>query len=375
MRLATFNVENLFDRVKAFEGPSPEANAEVLDAFAELNGLFERPSYSAAAKARMLALMESLGILRGDEGPFVWLRRIRGRLVRRPRSGPPEVVAGGRGDWIGWAELKTAQVDETAIRNTARVIADAGADVVALVEVESRPVMLDFHEYLYLPTGGPPYDQMMLIDGNDARGIDVGLMLQPGYRIVSMLSHVDERLPGGARVFSRDSPEYTIATPSGETLTLLPNHFKSKFGGNDAASRARRLAQATAVAGYVRRLTDEGQPNVAVAGDLNDTPDSEALAPLLATGLREITEHPAFTEFTFEADQGGRGIGTYGTGSDRNKIDYILLTPALWERVTRGGIFRKGAWTASGRWPMYDTLTRPEQAASDHHLLWADLDL
>ncbi len=375
MRIATFNVENLFDRVKAFGDTEGAAHPEVLDAFAELNRLFGLPVYDVAAKARMLALMGELGILRGDEGRFVRLRRIRGRLVRRPRSGPPEIVARGRADWIGWAELKTAQVDELAMRHTARAIADVAANVLAMVEVESRPVMLDFHDYLYLPAGGAPYDQLMLIDGNDARGIDVGLMLKPGYAIASMLSHVDARLPDGTRVFSRDSPEYTIATPSGASLTVLPNHFKSKFGGNDAASRARRLAQATEVAGYVARLLTEGQPNVAVVGDLNDTPDSAELAPLFATPLRPLVEHPAFTEFTYRADRGGRGIGTYGTGSDRNKIDYILLSPALWERVTRGGIFRRGAWTASGRWPMYDTLTEPQHAASDHHLLWADIDL
>ena len=190
-----------------------------------------------------------------------------------------------------------------------------------------------------------------------------------------MLSHVDELMANGEPVFSRDCPEYHVETPSGARLTVLPNHFKSKFGGNDPTSQAKRLAQATAVAGYYRRLIAEGQENVVVLGDLNDLPASAELAPLFATDLREVTDHPGFTEFEFRATTGDRGIGTFQTGSDRHKIDYIFLSPALWDKVSKGGIFRKGVWTASDRWDMYDNLSEPQHAASDHHLIWVDIDL
>ncbi len=195
-----------------------------------------------------------MGILNRDEGRFVWLRKIRGRLITRPRSGPPRIEADGRDDWVGWLELKTGPVDETAFQNTARVIAEANVDVLALVEVESRPVMLEFHDYIYQPVTADQYGPMMLIDGNDSRGIDVGLMLRPGYRIASMLSHVDDRMPDGQPIFSRDCPEYTVELPNGARIVVLPNHFKSKYGGNDPRSRAKRRAQAEAVAGYYRRL-------------------------------------------------------------------------------------------------------------------------
>lgn len=54
----------------------------------------------------------------------------------------------------------------------------------------------------------------MLIDGNDDRGIDVGIMLKEEYRIVRMLSHVDDKDDEGI-VFSRDCAEYEIKTPQG----------------------------------------------------------------------------------------------------------------------------------------------------------------
>lgn len=374
MRIAAFNVENLFDRIKAFNDEDPHTHKDVLDAHAELNKLFEKQVYSGADKARMLTLMKSLGILNRDEGRFVWLRKIRGKIVVRPRTGPVRIEANGRDDWVGWVELKTARVEEEAITMTARMIRDMQADILALVEIESRPVLMEFHDYIFKRLASSSYKHMMVIDGNDDRGIDVGIMARHGFSIPSMRSHVDEEFDGN-KVFSRDCPEYIIESPGGEKIAVLPNHFKSKYGGNDQASKEKRRAQATFTAGYYQRLLDEGIENVVVLGDLNDTPDSDELEPLLGTTLQEVTDHPAFTEFEFKASTGDRGIGTFGTGADSKKIDYVLLSPALWNRVQIGGLFRKGVYSASGRWEMYPELTKPLYAASDHHGIWVDLDL
>lgn len=374
MRIAAFNVENLFDRIKAFNAEDPDTHKDVLDAHAELNKLFEKPTYSSADKSRMLALMDDLGILKRDEGPFVWLRKIRGKIVVRPRSGPVRIAANGRGDWVGWLELKTARVEEEAITMTARMIRDMDADIMALVEIESRPVLTEFHDHIYAPLAGNSYKHMMVIDGNDGRGIDVGIMARDGFSIPSMRSHVDEMFDG-KKVFSRDCPEYILETPGGEKIAVLPNHFKSKYGGNDQASKDKREAQARFTAQYYQRLLGEGINNVVVLGDLNDVPDANELQPLLSTSLREVTDHPSFTEFEFNTTTDDRGIGTFGTGADSKKIDYILLSPALWTKVQQGGIFRKGVYTASKRWEMYPELIKPLYSASDHHGIWVDLDL
>jgi endonuclease/exonuclease/phosphatase family metal-dependent hydrolase len=389
MRLAAFNVENLFDRARVFNDDAPpSAHQPVLDAHAELNTLFEKDVYTPADKARMLELIALLGMLRSDEGSaddaplggFTRIRRIREQLIRRPRDAnlPREIVADGRGDWVGWCELKTEPVDEQAMLNTARVIADLAPDVLAVVEAESRPVLRKFHEMLSARLNIPQhFAHIMVIDGNDDRGIDVGLGTAAGFPIGAVTSQVDRLIPGKTEtVYSRDCPDYTVTTPSGAVLHILPNHFKSKFGGNDDTSKDKRLAQANATADIYRALRAAGQDNVVILGDLNDTPDSAELASLLTgTDLKDVSTHPAFTEFQYRADTGGRGIGTFDTGRDSLKIDYILLSPALFASVTLGGIFRKGAWTASDRWDMYPTLTRKVHAASDHHAIWCDISI
>jgi hypothetical protein len=57
--------------------------------------------------------------------------------------------------------------------------------------------------------GATAFAHAMLIDD---RGIDVGLLLKPGWEIASMRSHVDDTDTKGV-VFSRDCPEYSITGP------------------------------------------------------------------------------------------------------------------------------------------------------------------
>lgn len=191
----------------------------------------------------------------------------------------------------------------------------------------------------------------MLIDGNDERGIDVCLLTRDGYPIGQMRSHVDDRDNKDNRIFSRDCPEYAIQTPSGKRLILLINHLKSKGYGSPAQSSARRKLQAEQVRAIYEGLIASGEKYVAVVGDFNDTPDSPALAPLLAaTNLKDISKHPKF-------DDGGYP-GTYGSCTAGNKIDYVLLSPGLWNLVDTGGINRIGAWpgTRPRKWDVLDSL-------------------
>ncbi len=376
-RIAAFNVENLFDRAKAFNAP-PHVSAQVQADLGALNALFEKDIYSAQDKQEMVRLINDLGMSKSDTGPFVILRQIRERVVRRPRNnGPMEIIQNGRDDWVGWCELKTESVNEIAIENTGRVIRDVNADILAVVEAENRLVLKLFSDQVLARVNGQPYEQVMVIDGNDMRGIDVGVMTRNGAAIDLMRSHIHDLKADGEPIFSRDCPEYRIVTAGGNALWVLPNHFKSKYGGNDPASRAKRTAQSARAAAIYEALIAAGEANVVILGDLNDTPDAGELAPLLQdTDLRDVSEHASFTAPAFNP-AAHPGKGTFGLGNDGDKIDYLLLSPALFARVTDSGLFRKGAWPGSRpqRWEVYPELTRKVHVASDHHVIWVDLDL
>src|SRR5262249_1862901 len=206
MRLGSFNLENIFDRARALNQDTIAAGKVVLDEFAKVNKLFSKPVYTPADKKAILNGLDTLGVLKKDDaGKFVLLRQNRGKLLKRPPKGPVQVVAEGRGDWIGWLELKTERVNEIAIQNTGQVVRDVAADVLATIEVDNRTALLRFNEQTLPAVEGTAYPHVMLIDGNDDRGIDVGLLSR--FPIGTIRSHVDDR-DGKERIFSRDCPEY-----------------------------------------------------------------------------------------------------------------------------------------------------------------------
>ncbi len=368
MRVASFNVENLFDRARALKLPWDEGR-EVLELHSRINELLQKSLYSDDDKSEIKDLLAKLGVAKKDDGgKYAELRQVRGRLVKRPQGKPVEIVAKGRASWIGWVELKTEPVDELAMEHTAMVIRDVAAEVIGVVEAENRIVLDKFSAQLLKRVGGAPYEHVMVIDGNDDRGIDVGVMTRVGYDIVAIRSHVDDTDELG-EIFSRDCPEYVITTPTGGRLVVLVNHFKSKGYGIAAESNQKRKRQATRVSRIYERLLDDGEENVVVVGDLNDTPESDPLAPLFATGLKDISDHRNFTS-------DGR-VGTYKNGNKGHKIDYVLLSPALFGLVTGGRIFRTGVW--GGRngtlWPHYEGMTVFFFYDRENSEIYSDIDL
>jgi hypothetical protein len=157
----------------------------ILNAYAEFNALIEQPAYSPADKTRMIQLLVQLDVYRVTNGivrryrtptpKWAWLRANRGAFDVEHADTGIEIVATGRGDWVGWLELATEPVDETSTRMTAQVIHDIGADIQAVVEAEDRPSLDRFNTDLL----ADQYGHVMLIDGNDIRGIDVGILTSP----------------------------------------------------------------------------------------------------------------------------------------------------------------------------------------------------
>ncbi len=101
----------------------------------------DTPGWFNPVKARILELLPVLGLEWLDSTGFAVLRKIRGQLLRRPKTGPVEVVAGGRDDWIGWVDLVKAATDAQAMAHTAMVMRDIGADILGVVAAENRPAL------------------------------------------------------------------------------------------------------------------------------------------------------------------------------------------------------------------------------------------
>ena len=397
IRLATFNVENLFSRAKALDPADWAAGEQPLAAFDTFNRVAAKAVYDDADKQTMLQALVTLNYLihttaglRLNPDPFgtAWavLRENRGDFLVAPDNREPRIVATGRSAWIGWAELTTEPVDELATRMTARVITDLAADVLVVVEAENRPSLARFNDNLLAGR----YAHTMLIDGNDQRGIDVGLYSRDSIDIAWMRSHVDIRDPAQPqrRLFSRDCPIYRLHLPGGDDLYVLPNHLKSQSfaGGNPDPLRTRQAEQVRAI---YDRLRAGGARYIAVLGDLNKGPDRNnpaehpTLEALLGASSPLVSAYnlPAFSQLYGDKDPQQERPGTFQSCTLTNRLDYILLSPELAATVTDGGVFRRGLWGTPtntqppSRWSIYPEITSSRHAASDHAAVWVDLDL
>ncbi|MEZ4237297.1 MAG: endonuclease/exonuclease/phosphatase family protein [Myxococcota bacterium] len=163
-------------------------------------------------------------------------------------------------------------------RLTADTMLAVDADVFALQEVESLGVLKQFRDrFLGGPHGWP---HALVIDGNDQRGIDVGVLSR--FPIVHARSWQHLWADGGY-VFDRDCLEVDVEGPLGR-LTIFVNHFKSMHptgrsaGSGRAETRDRRRLQAAAVKDIVQQRfgPDPGDAPFVVLGDLNDYLDDDA---------------------------------------------------------------------------------------------------
>jgi endonuclease/exonuclease/phosphatase family metal-dependent hydrolase len=381
IRVASYNVENLFSRPKAFDGTDWSIGAPILAAFHEVNALLGNSAYSAADKQRIRELFVTLDIYRlnqhgaarrvySSNPRWAWFRKNRGSFDRQPQDSTQDVIitANGRDDWIGWVELAKEPTDELGTRLTARVITDLAADIIGIVEAEDRPSLVRFNDEML----NGFYHHVMLIDGNDTRGIDVGVMARSNFRIGSMISNVDT-VDGIGKVFSRDCPQYEIRTPTGVDIHVLVNHFKSQSGGGGD----KRQRQAAEVRRIVDRLIGEGK-HVIVLGDFNEGPVAEGTQAATFSALFE-NQTPLVDSYSLPGMDVGNRPGTFDSCGIRNRLDYILLSQSLVPSFVGGQVFRKGLWgtrkTRPDKWPTYPDMTESSQQASDHAAVYIDLDL
>ena len=349
VRLAAFNVENLFSRAKVLNLSSTAENDELAGAAMRdaetLRRILRKTTYSDDDKTRVEEILD------GDSGKFLAVEVDRGELFR---SRSNQVIADGRADWYGRVSFKRATIKDEATVNTGRVIRALKADAVCIVEVEDRDTLADFNSQVLATK---KFKHVRVLEGIDPRGIDVGLLSNLETRDIR--THIDDPGASGRPVFARDCTEFELMLPGGRSLWFLCNHFTSKF--SDQTGKRRR-PQAERVVEILRRF-NLSEELVAVAGDLNDTPGSDALAPLLNHAkLHNVAERIDDPEDRWTIEFRGA----------HEQIDYILASTALMEHFAGVTIERRGMTASANRFP---EVTTEANAASDHAAMVAEFDL
>lgn len=221
---------------------------------------------------------------------------------------------------------------------TAQALSAAQADVCCLQEVENLVVLTAFHNRYLKRWGHQAYRHRILREGNDGRGIDVGVLSRA--RVISVKSHADATFdsldiapPGNTSpdslIFRRDCLEVEVEK-HGRRLTLFVCHFKSMHGGRDA-TRPVRQAEALALRKLIcKRFKDPSQANWIALGDFNDYLELDG-APQTDHGLGPLVDDGFAVDafMRYEADPMLRWTHYYAGGGVYSALDHIFLSPAL----------------------------------------------
>ena len=208
----------------------------------------------------------------------------------------------------------------------AESIRQLNADVIAVEEVESRDYLERFVN-VFLPEMG--YQHVVLFEGNDTRGIDVGLISRIPVGTVESNRHVTfPGLDGSPRRFNRDVLEVTLLPEGAPPLEVWVVHLKSNAGGREEAEPI-RIPEAQ----QVRRMLDEEfaedpDARILVMGDFNDLWDSETMKTIVGSSEGAM--------FSAGSELQDPGIVSFNTGEFRSVIDFMLCSPAMARQFVKG---------------------------------------
>lgn len=233
-------------------------------------------------------------------------------------------------------------------------------DVIALQEVEGKGVLYEFN----VSQLGRLFKDLALVPANDPRRIDVAVASRfPLGQMVSYQFIRDQET--GRKLFSRDLLEVEVLNPDnrGQRLfTLFVTHLKSKYVDpkQSAADKEKdrqqadllRWKQASTIAAIVRGRFPNPNAYFAVAGDFNDTPDSNLIGPLLKDRQLQLVDVLSYKP------QAERWTHYWEKEKLHSQIDYLLLSPALARHLQADSVHvvQEGFIGGSDHRPVYATL-------------------
>jgi endonuclease/exonuclease/phosphatase family metal-dependent hydrolase len=312
-----------------------------------LNNLFSRFNFEADVLTATETTVETATSFTFDDPAGFKLRKYRGRLIKEK----PE------------AERK--QIAERIKR--------MDLDVLAVQEAEDIDTLRRFARDDLKGL----YKHSVLIEGNDPRLIDVGLLSKRPLGGITSWQNAGDPQDLNQPVFSRDLLQVEVLRDdrTRHLFTIFVNHLKSHFVPFDVdnpdaeAKRANELRKRQCeVAAQI--IETQMRPNSAflVVGDMNDPPDSDFLAPLaqssrlnLVSGLSNAKETrpgpgnppPPTTSWTERFKESGKP-------AEYTLMDQVWLSPALAPKLKEAFIERRTKLRGNG---------------SDHDPSWVVLEM
>jgi endonuclease/exonuclease/phosphatase family metal-dependent hydrolase len=364
MKIATFNVQNLFHRDKSLlEKPFGK---NLTDWINELDTLMRKPSTSFNEQNRIRELSFLIGFEKPSTRPYAVLRRKAGFLYLKGLNYSTETKASHLTNWNGWIEIQNTPIKPEATDNKARVVADVNPDILLLQEIEDRASLEEFNQLILPKFDCQPYEQSFVVQSEALKGLELGILLRKNYTLKSIKTHGIKSLV-----------EYEIEAPNQQIIHLISVKLEEQTKDKNYIDAIRKN-QARDIAEIYDQHITEGKTNIIIAGTLNAPSYCHSLSPLIQqTELKDITKH---LSFEVDCDTGNDAkyhrLGAYQKGVNIKQKDYILFSPSIFDKMIDSGLNRKAMWPEKRpQWSIYKSLTNKNVAASEHPLVWGKIDI
>lgn len=225
-----------------------------------------------------------------------------------------------------WGTMKyMAKLDKMsfAISQIALDQTKAGAVIIGLCEVENRSVLEDLVKQ---PAIKDRSYEIVHYDGPDRRGVDVALLYNPAFFI--MTNSKSYRLHSPDTAFRTRDQLMVSGYLQNEKVHIIVNHWPSRSGG-ELRSRPKRNEAAALTRSIVDSLfTIEPTARIIVMGDLNDDPHNESVANILKAKENKEEVQPGELYNVFWKTH-RKGIGSLAYNDQWNMFDQIILSHEL----------------------------------------------
>ena len=286
-----------------------------------------------------------------------------------------------------WGRYRTSPKPRSKLYDLGYRIRKSKVDILGMQEIENFGALKDFVQ----GSVGPDFKATKGIvsqQSNDPRGIDLGLLSSlPIGRVIShRFNEFAVRNTERKKRFSRDCLQIEVldGERTGVLVTVFVCHLKSKYSEFDRVENPKEYAadqvknndkrqgEANEVVRIIQSEFCPEKDRFAVLGDLNDTPDSTALAPL--TGPCNRLGLVNATSIISQADTAPESAKPRPRDTHRwvrfdkhlnsekttwSQIDYILVSPALSKLMANN----------------VGVMNKPQDQGSDHYLSWAEFNM
>ncbi len=198
-----------------------------------------------------------------------------------------------------------------------------GVALIGVSEIENEGVLKDLIKQPDLIKRNYQY---VHYDSPDRRGVDVALIYNPKYFVVS--NSKSYRLHTDDPNFLTRDQLMVSGYLNGEKIHVIVNHWPSRYGGETVSAPKRNAAAALTKSIADSLFRTDPKAKIIIMGDLNDDPSNESCAKVLGAkkNLEDVKPGELYNTLWKTLDN---GVGSLAYNDQWNLFDQIIISDGL----------------------------------------------